>query len=290
MIRLLLLGAALLALAVPASAGELIVRPAVVRPGAPVLIRLPPTVEGNASGRLLESSFPFRRDAAGLYALAPVPLETASGTIPVQVLVTSPDAPSGRLFEGSLLVVTEERPVDQLDLPEPMVTLTDPAIQQRVEQEGERLQRLLEGVSEPVSWRGFSLPVQAERSSEFGHRRILNGKPKAPHRGIDFRTPRGTPVASAAAGRVVLAEDLYYTGLTMVVDHGGGLLSIYAHLDRIDLQPGSGVSRGAQIGLSGMTGRSTGPHLHWGMSLLGVRVDPAGVLLLSPFIDRKENP
>lgn len=290
MIRLFLMLITLFAMEVPAAAGELILRPAVVRPGAPVMIRLPQTVEGSATGRLLETTFSFRRDEAGLYALAPVPLETPAGEVPVSVMVASPDGSHSRLVEGGLLVVTDAVVTDRLELPESMVTLTDPDLRRRVEEESARLQLLLEGVTEPVNWRGFALPVREEISSDFGRRRILNGKPRSPHRGTDFRTPRGTPVAASAAGSVVLADDLYYTGLTMVLDHGGGLYTLYAHLDRIDRQPRVRVRTGEQIALSGMTGRSTGPHLHWGASLLGVRINPVGVVDLAPYIERKENP
>jgi murein DD-endopeptidase MepM/ murein hydrolase activator NlpD len=95
---------------------------------------------------------------------------------------------------------------------------------------------------------------------------------------VDFSSPRGTPVRAPAAGIVVLASDLFFTGNTVVLDHGAGVVSVFAHLSSTTVQPGESVSEGAPLGLVGATGRATGPHLHWSVRLHGSRVDPLSVV------------
>ena len=121
----------------------------------------------------------------------------------------------------------------------------------------------------------FIQPADGRLSSRFGLRRIFNGAPRAPHSGLDFAVPRGAPIMAAAGGRVLAIDDYFFNGKTVFVDHGNGLISMYCHLDRSDVQAGDPVSQGQRVGLSGMTGRASGPHLHWGMVLNGAMVDPA---------------
>ena len=119
--------------------------------------------------------------------------------------------------------------------------------------------------------------------SNFGTRSIFNGEPRAPHAGVDYRGAVGTPISAPGAGRVVLAEPLFFTGDTVIVDHGLGLYSLLAHLSRIDVAAGQTVERGERVGLLGATGRVTGPHLHWTVRLGAARVDPLRLLaLLAP--------
>ena len=121
-------------------------------------------------------------------------------------------------------------------------------------------------------------PVPGEPTGVFGSRRVFNGQKRKPHAGLDLRAPTGTAVESAGPGKVALAEDLYFSGNTVVVDHGGGLFLLYAHLSRLDVRPGDVVQPGTQLGLSGATGRVTGPHLHWG-GKVGSRIfDPTSLL------------
>jgi murein DD-endopeptidase MepM/ murein hydrolase activator NlpD len=127
------------------------------------------------------------------------------------------------------------------------------------------------------------VPVPGVPGSNFGSRSIFNGEERAPHAGVDFRGATGTPVRAPAGGRVVLAEDLFFTGQTVVIDHGLGLYSLLAHLSRLDVAPGQAVAQGDTVGLLGATGRVTGPHLHWTVRLNGARVDPLRVVaLLAP--------
>jgi murein DD-endopeptidase MepM/ murein hydrolase activator NlpD len=132
------------------------------------------------------------------------------------------------------------------------------------------------GFTQEVKW-----PARGRISGFYGSQRILNGEPRAPHRGIDVAAPAGSPVAAMAAGVVSLAEpDLYFTGGTVVVDHGHGLHSIYAHMRQVLVEVGQSVARGAPLGTVGATGRATGPHLHWGVYWFDEALDPA--LLVGP--------
>tara|TARA_B100000073_G_scaffold58966_2_gene43841 strand:+ start:1846 stop:2685 length:840 start_codon:yes stop_codon:yes gene_type:complete len=122
---------------------------------------------------------------------------------------------------------------------------------------------------------GFVQPVKGIITGVFGSQRVLNGKPKSPHRGLDIANNEGTPVVSTNDGVVILAEpDLYYTGGTIVVDHGYGVKSIYAHLASVDVTLNSKIKKNEVIGTVGSTGRSTGPHLHWGIMVFDTYVDP----------------
>ena len=128
-------------------------------------------------------------------------------------------------------------------------------------------------------WSGaFVLPVEGRLSSNFGVRSYYNGQPRAPHAGIDFGAVIGTPIRAPNRGRVVLAIPLYFTGNTIIIDHGRRLFSVFAHLSAIHVEAGTSVEEGTIVGLVGATGRVTGPHLHWSIRLDGARVDPLSLI------------
>ena len=145
----------------------------------------------------------------------------------------------------------------------------------RVAREHERIGLAIGLYSEPppVSLR-FSQPVPGPRSSSFGMRRIFNGESRNPHSGMDIAAPLGEPVLLPIAGTVVDTGEYFFTGNTVFVDHGRGLISMYCHLSAIDVKAGQRLAAGTRLGAVGMTGRATGPHLHWALSLNRTWVDP----------------
>ncbi|MBC9252029.1 peptidase M23 [Pseudomonas alcaligenes] len=118
-------------------------------------------------------------------------------------------------------------------------------------------------------------PVAGPLSSPFGVRRFFNGEERNPHAGLDFAVGAGTPIKAPAAGKVILIGDYFFNGRTVFVDHGQGLISMFCHLSKVEVQLGQELARGAVLGRVGSTGRATGPHMHWNVSLNDARVDPA---------------
>ena len=146
---------------------------------------------------------------------------------------------------------------------------------ERVRLEQERFVRIFATSVPERLWEGpFISPAQADISSSFGYRRIINGTPRTPHTGVDLRVPKGTEVLASNRGRIALVGDFFFSGNSLVIDHGGGLHTMYFHLSEFKVAEGDEVQKGDVIGLSGMTGRVSGPHLHWGARLNGARIDP----------------
>ncbi len=142
-------------------------------------------------------------------------------------------------------------------------------------------QDYLSRVTPTREWDGkFTAPADAAISDVYGSQRIFNGKAQREHQGLDFRVPTGTPVAAMNDGTVLLARFLYFEGNCVVIDHGQGLLTLYFHLSELKVKEGDPVKRGQEIGLSGGTGRATGPHLHVAVRWQGVYLDPARLLQL----------
>lgn len=147
-------------------------------------------------------------------------------------------------------------------------------VRTRIARESEISKKIIASLSPEASWElPFARPVGGSVSSAFGGRRVFNGQPRVPHRGTDLRGPEGTPVHAVAAGAVALAEEHYFSGNVVYIDHGQGVISIYAHLSSFDVKAGDRVEQGQRIGRVGSTGRVTGPHLHLGVMVQGVAVD-----------------
>lgn len=145
----------------------------------------------------------------------------------------------------------------------------------RIRREIEEVNRVYRLKTEKRLWNGpFRLPVQSAVTSEFGARRVYNGKTSGFHKGLDLRAKTGTPIRAPAGGVVALAKDLYFTGYTVIIDHGFGVFTLYAHMSRLKVKKGQRVNARQLLGLAGMTGRSTGPHLHWGASIQNVKINP----------------
>lgn len=254
------------------SAGELQLAPREVINGGVAVLRWVGSPPDFAVVRFADRVIYFYPDHAGAVALLPVPLEMVAGTYPLPGVVVE-EGGKTLPFELELLVSQLERPRESLTLPDRMVSPRDPADLARIKRESSLLNALFEQRGTRL-WDRFERPVDDPVSSVFGKRRLLNGEPRAPHSGTDFRSPLGTPVRALSSGRIVLAQDLFYTGQTIVMDHGEGLFSVYAHLSSRDVQVGAVIQTGEVIGRVGSTGRSTGPHLHLTLRLLGTRVDP----------------
>jgi len=158
--------------------------------------------------------------------------------------------------------------------------VTPPASEQaRIDREAALLNSVWNASAPERLWAAaFVRPVPQEANSAFGTRSIFNGKPRNAHGGADFLSPSGTPIHAPNAGRVAVARDLYFSGNTVIIDHGLGLFSMLAHMSAIDVHEGDRVTAGQVLGRVGATGRVTGPHLHWAVRASGARVDPLSLL------------
>jgi murein DD-endopeptidase MepM/ murein hydrolase activator NlpD len=213
-------------------------------------------------------------------AILGVDLEKAPGRYELSVATTMPNGEHAECT-ATLLVRTGKFATESLKVEKQFV---EPNAQQaeRAQAEQQKLRQLFDHVTPEKLWQGsFRLPLAGTTpGTNFGKRRILNGQPRSPHTGADFPSPTGTPVHAAQGGRVVLAEELYFSGNTVIVDHGLGIYSLYGHLSSIDVAAGDSVKAGALLGKVGATGRVTGPHLHWGMTVNKARVDTVRMVSL----------
>ena len=270
--------ASLLFLMPMTAAAEWVLQPPVLVNGGVGIVRWQDDVPMDvAIAKFRGERFFLDRDKEGLFALVGIDVLTEPGRYPLEL--SGIDRRGRNIFHSiSVEVVDAERKVDRLTLPPEMVEPKAPKTVARIERESAELKQLFGENSGPFIGGLFSTPVTDPISSDFGTRRILNGVPKSPHSGTDFRSPLGTVVRAPANGRVVLVKDLYYTGRTVVIDHGNGLYSLYAHLLKPLCRTGDELDAGAAIGKVGSTGRSTGAHLHWTIKLHGAKVDPVELL------------
>ena len=202
-----------------------------------------------------------------------VDLDAKPGDHKADVLLTMQD---GRVEkrDAMIQVVAKKYPTTELTVEEKYVELSKTDLA-RANRESAETDGIFAVTSPEMLWTtAFTVPIPGGTGTSFGHRRVFNGEPRAPHAGADLRAKTGTPIHAANRGRVVLAKNLFFTGNTVILDHGLGIYSLYAHLSRIDVKRGDIVKNGQLVGLAGATGRVTGPHLHWGMRVQGARVDP----------------
>ncbi len=233
-------------------------------------------IEGSVGNRPLA----FFHYAGGHAALLGLDIETKPGVHPWRLAVLEPGLDPQRL-SGKVTVAARSFPVQRLTVP-PGMADPDPETERRALAEGQRLQMLYRTISPERLWRGpFVRPIAGtEPPTGFGARRIINGRPRAPHAGADYSAPRGTPVVAANSGRVALVGDYFFPGRLVAVDHGLGLYTLYFHLDTVAVGEGDRVDRGQTLGTVGSTGRATGPHLHFGAQLAAARIDPGALLAL----------
>jgi murein DD-endopeptidase MepM/ murein hydrolase activator NlpD len=181
-------------------------------------------------------------------------------------------------FNRKVRIIKRKYPTQRLTLPKKMVSPPKKE-HERIANDRKAVKAALETISPQRRWLlPFERPVSGVVSSRYGLRRILNDKPKNPHRGLDLQGEEGTPVKAPATGEVILVDDHYYAGNSLYLDHGNGVITMYFHLAQALVEEGQIVRRGEKIGLVGKTGRATGAHLHWGVSVLGQLVDPEPLL------------
>ena len=217
----------------------------------------------------------FTVDSHTWRAIIGIDLDVQPGEYPIDV-----DATSGErryTLSWPLAVAAKAFPTRRLSVA-PVYVDPPPDALRRIQDEAALLTRLW--VSSPSHlWKDtFRAPVREPATSAFGSRSVFNGEERNPHSGADFPSPTGTPIAAPGAGRVVFAGNLYFTGNSVVVDHGGGVVSLFAHLSSIAAAKGDFVEEGQIIGRVGATGRVTGAHLHWSVRANGARVDPLSLL------------
>jgi murein DD-endopeptidase MepM/ murein hydrolase activator NlpD len=210
-------------------------------------------------------------------ALIGVDVETPPGRYPV--IVRGLSARGEPTITRASLTVTRKIFGTRRLLVDPRFSEPPATERPRIEREAKRLAAIFSGASGARYWASpFELPVAAPATSPFGVRSVFNGQLRSRHNGVDFAGAPGAPVHAPAGGRVALAEALYFTGNTVIVDHGEGLYSLLAHLERAVVMSGDRVGGGDVVGFIGATGRATGPHLHWSVRLQGARVDPLSLV------------
>lgn len=283
MLRLAVLLAALVPLVAvhPVSALQVRVVPSAPRQGDAVMVFVAGTsgahsVEGSLGAQRL-AFFPYGAEFA---ALAGVDLETKPGKVAWRVgLVDGAGTP--RKAAGAITIKPARFRIQRLTLPRGMVNL-DPEAEQRAANEAARMRALYDTVTSERLWRGpFTQPVASRKpGAGFGFRRIINGQARMPHSGIDYSADRGSPVVASNRGRVALLAEFFFAGRLVALDHGLGLYTLYFHLDGVAVSEGQIVERGQTVGTVGTSGRSTGPHLHFGAQLGRARVNPPDLYAL----------
>ena len=230
-------------------------------------------------------SIPLWREApasATLHALLGVDLEKPAGQYEWKI---SWSGAEGKSLTCSMPVTvhTGKFPTERLTVEKQFVQ-PDPEQQKRAEEDQKKMKVIFDTVTPEVLWKGkFVVPLKGvSTGGNFGRRRVLNGEARSPHAGVDFPAAAGTPVYAAQSGKVVLAENLYYSGNTVVIDHGFGIYTLYAHLSEIEVKAGDPVEASDEIGKVGATGRVTGPHLHWGLTIDHARVNALQIVQHQP--------
>jgi murein DD-endopeptidase MepM/ murein hydrolase activator NlpD len=244
-------------------------RPAQV-PGGIAHLRIAPASDPRPEVRLDEQRVLVRREGADWAAWVGIPLDLAAG--PLALRVTA----GGQTRSLDLLVKPKHYLEQHLRVKNRRMVDPDPEDLARIEREAAtqaEVKTLFRDVEAPQL--DFIAPAEGRRSSAFGLRRTFNGQPRAPHRGLDIAAGKGSPVVAPASGVITQVGDYFFNGNTVFVDHGQGLISMFCHLDHIDVSAGDSVAQGARLGAVGMTGRATGPHMHWSLFLNGTPVDPA---------------
>jgi murein DD-endopeptidase MepM/ murein hydrolase activator NlpD len=228
--------------------------------------------------RFQERTIPYTHSGKEWFTVVGLDLDMKPGSYSGDVRVTKNNKVEVRPVKIDVKAV--KFPVEHLQVAEKYVEL-NPEDSERALREAKELEEIHKTISGEALWQQpFVVPIPGGVGSSFGKRRVFNGESRNPHAGADLKATTGTPIRSTNKGRVVLAKDLFFTGNTVIVDHGLGIYTLYAHLSRIDVAKDDIVERSQVIGLAGATGRVTGPHLHWGARVQNTRVDPFSLINL----------
>lgn len=227
-----------------------------------------------------DREIPFVRDGARWLTVIGVDLNAKPGDHALEIEREYADG-QHRTETEEVAVASKQFPTTKLTVDPGYVQLS-PENQRRAARESREIGAIYAKLTPKRYWtQPFQVPLPGITGGRnFGHRRIFNGQPRNPHSGADLTAKTGTPVEAANRGRVVLAKNLFFSGNAVFLDHGLGVYSVYLHLSKILVEPGMIVDKGQVLGLSGATGRVTGPHLHWGVRVLDARVDPFSLLSL----------
>jgi Peptidase family M23 len=267
--------------AVRAQSSAVTLTPAVVLAGSPELIRVSAPGAASIDGEWLDRKLEFFRgsDRSAWFALAGVDVDAPAG--PSALKLTIYDAKGGtRALSRTIRIHPAHYHTTSLTVAPEFVQPGPDALKQIANDQLLTQKAYASSASKPL-WKGnFRAPVVAPQTERFGTRRIFNGTLASNHKGLDYRAAPGTPVRASNSGVVVLAGPLYYAGNSVIIDHGMGLFTLSMHLSRITVREGQHVTRGERLGLSGATGRVTGPHLHWAVRWQGAYLDPAKLLRL----------
>jgi len=225
---------------------------------------------------------PLWKEGTALHGLLGIDLEKKPGQY--EWKITWPAAEDKELSCSVVVTVHAGKfPTEHLKV-ENQYVQPDPEQQKRAEEDSKKLRAIYDTVTPERLWDGkFQWPLKdVTTGGNFGRRRVLNGEARSPHAGVDFPAAAGTPVFASQSGKVVLAEELYYSGNTVVIDHGYGIYTLYCHFSKIRVAAGDEVEAGAEIGEVGATGRVTGPHLHWGLTIQHARVNGMQIVTRQP--------
>lgn len=253
-------------------------REGLIQPGDVVIVDVvPPAGVSAVSGTWRAHAVPFTADGPHWTALLGIDVDQAPG--PTTLHLTGGRVRGGAVaFDVPVTVAPKAVRTRRLRV-DPKFVNPPKDMLPRIAKESALLAAAFEKTSAERRWReGAVRPVEGVPVSGFGVRSVLNGEPRGPHNGLDLAAGTGTPVHAPTPGVVVFAREFYYSGNTVVIDHGQGLYSTMAHLSVIDVQEGQEVAQGELLGKVGATGRVTGPHLHWAVRLHGARVDPLSLL------------
>lgn len=233
-------------------------------------IAVVPTHGDAVSGSYRDERILLARYEGDQYAIIGIPLDAEPGT--QQFELADRDGGKSLLQFEILHKQYRER---HLTIGNPRQVNPNAEDMERITRESAEMRRAFATWSESLA-PDFAMrpPVDGIRSSPFGSRSFYNGQPRSPHSGIDIAAPEGTPILAPAAGVILATGNYFFNGNTIIMDHGHGLITLYCHMNTIDVEPGAAIAAGEQIGRVGNTGRSTGPHLHWSVNLNNVRVDP----------------